>query len=255
VAVLDKADKLEGYWFADKSRDAAGLAAGAVIKNADDKPPFMVVYKGIANIIVTASNWGGSLWRARVVKLGDMSGLIPDVWYWRAVEIELIEEELPAGLLFGNRGDEIARLANQIPTLTSEQADKLYALKSEKSRAESAYARAWDCWNEGLAHPRSHDYSGIVTLYSPSRDDTEGSPTNYGFTLIHNLVWKRAGELDGDAAFVEYLEDGETETELNPRWNAVSSAFLYQAMVLSMGHCLSESERAALTRAWSSVFC
>jgi len=247
------------YWVTKQSTTSARetgqpLTAGVRIKNADDRPPFMVVCEEIQTLIVLANEWPGSLWRVRVVTSGDMSGTIPNIWYRRASEIELIEK-LPAGALFGFQGDKIVDLLNQIMTLTSSEVDALYANKANNSCAEEAYTRAWKCWNKNLKYPRSHSYEGGMTIASPDfRHDNEKSPTNHGFSLISDLIWRLAREIDGSKAFIEHLEYGETELELNPRWRAVSTAFLCKAMAISMSQHISATDVAALTQAWSSVF-
>jgi len=244
-----------GYWFAGQSEisDPKTRQSFPRIKNADNTPPYMIVNKKIQSVIVTASIWPGYLWRVRVVKLGDMSGLIANPGYWRATEIELIEE-LPVGMLFGAEGDRIVPLLGQIMTLASSEADALYTNRVKNSCAEAAYTHAWRCWNENQKYPRSHTHDDGMTLASPGNHDKETSPINYGFSLIHDLVWQRAREVEGQKAFIEVVEYGETELELNQRWSAVSAAFLYKAMALSMSQYLSDIECEALTRLWASVF-
>ena len=247
-----------GYWLADRAGTGAAaqpLAAGLRVKNADDAPPWMVVAETIQSIIPAAGSWPGRLWRARVIKLGDMSGLIANPGYWRASEIELIEE-LPAGMLFGPNGDSIIPLLNQITALTSREVDCLSANSVETSGAQTAYARAWDRWDENLAHPCGHDYGapGGWTLAAPDPRNEEMSPANWGFSLISDLIWNRAREVDGDKAFVEYIEDDQVEVELNRRWRDASGAFLFKAMELVMAQHLSQDERAELARPWESTF-
>ncbi|MCL1791664.1 MAG: hypothetical protein FWG40_10040 [Peptococcaceae bacterium] len=247
-----------GYWFAGQSAIAAletghSPASGLRIKNADEGPPWMVVNKEIQTVIVASGEWPGSLWLARVIKLGDMSGLIANPRYWRASEIELLEE-VPIGMLFGYQGERVVPLLNQIMTLTSSEVDELQANSMENSDAEDAYAHAWSCWNENLMNPRSHIYDDGMILASPGNHDKEMSPINYGFSLIHSLVWQRAREIEGEEAFIEYIEYGETEISLNQRWNSACAAFLYEAMALSMSQYLSADECSTLTKAWSAVF-
>lgn len=247
-----------GYWFTKQSAISAlktgrSLTAGLRIKNPNNKPPWMIVDKEIQSIIVTADSWPGSLWRARVIKLGDMSGLIANPGYWRATEIELIEE-LPAGTLFGDQGDRIISLLNQIMTLTSSEVDELYANRAENSCAEAAYAHAWKYWNDNQKHPRSHAYGDGMILASPHKCDKEMSPINHGFLLISALIWQKARELEGQEAFIEFIEYGETELELNPRWTAACTAFIHKAMGLSMSQYLSAAEIESLMQSWLSVF-
>ena len=254
---LDNTEQRIGYWFANQSKTVAPeigqfLTAGLRIKNAKNGPLWMVVNQEILSIIVTSNSWPGSLWQARVTKLGDMSGLVANPGYWRAREIELIEE-LPVGMLFGAYGDKIVLLLNQIITLTSSEVDGLYVNRAKDPCAKAAYVHAWNCWNEKLKHPRSLTCDDGMTLASPGNHDKEESPINHGFCLIDSLIWQKAREVDGQEAFVEFIEYGETEIELNQRWDAACAAFLYKAMELAMSQYLSETERTALTHSWSSV--
>ena len=249
-----------GYWLASQStlsdletETPHSLTVGQKIKVKDSKPPWIIVCKTIPAIIVTSNSWPCSLWRANVTKLGDMSNLVADPGYWRAGEIELIEE-LPVATLFGANGDKIIPLLNQITTLTLLEVYKLYENKGENSCAEATYAHGWHLWNKGLEHPRSHTYESGSTLRSPSRHDKEESPTNYGFSLIYALFWQQARKLEGDAAFVEYIEYDQTELELTPHWSAACTAFLHKAMALSMAEHLSDGEYSDLVRLWVSVF-
>jgi len=245
-------DKI-GYFLLANTKETpkTALIAGQKIRNESDGPPYMIVDKEIQSLILATQSWLGRLWRARVVKLGDMSGLIKNVHYWRASEIELIEE-LPVGLLFGENGDKIVPLLEQISTITLTDADRLQ--NAEISSAEVAYAHGWEIWNKGLEHPRKHKYSDGMTIGSPSNHDKQMSPINYGFSLIHSLIWKHAGEIEGEAAFVEYIEYDQTERELNPRWQAACTAFMCKAMATGMSRHLSAEEKAALTQPWQSVF-
>ena len=215
----------------------------------------MIVDKQIESLIVTASQWPGSLWRARIVKQGDMSGLIANPSYWRACEIEIIEE-LPIGMLFGPYGEGIPPLLSQITTLTLSEVDKLHVNMAENSDAEAAWVRAWNFWNENLEYPRQHKYDCDegMTLASPGNHDHEMSPVNRGFSLISDLIWQRARKVEGQNAFIEFIEFGEVELKLSPRWNAACKAFLQAAMALGMSQYFSNMETIALTRAWSSVF-
>jgi len=229
------------------------LKIGQRIKSAENGPPWIIVDENIQSVIVTAASWPCSLWSARVIKLGDMSGLIANPGYWRANEIELIEE-LPAGTLFGEQGDKIASLLDQVKTLTLSEVDELNANMAENDKAKEVWKRAWNCWNENQKYPRSHTYDDGMTLASPGNRDKEMSPANHGFLLMHDLFFQRARELEGHDAFIEVIEYGETEIELKQNWKAACEAFLQKAMGLSMAQHLSAVECATLSRVWSTVY-
>jgi len=252
--VFKNTKRYTGYWLADELKTSK-LEAGQRIKNTNNGPPYMVVCEQMESLIPTGEFWPNRLWRVCVIKLGDMSNTVPNVWYRRANEIELIEE-IPVGMLFGPHGERILPLFSQVMELTSTEVNALHANNTSHSAAQAAYTSAWRHWNKNLKHPRSHTYEQEqgMTIASPPGSDRKNSPINYGFSLINDLVWRRARELDGENAFIKYIEDGQTEIELNEHWRTTSSAFLHKAMELSMAQYLSSIECEALTQLWSSVF-
>lgn len=182
-----------------------------------------------------------------------MSGLIDNPGYWRASAIRLLEP-LPLAMLFGDYGQDIVILLQQISAVTAEQTEQLQ--NNLSADADSAWTKAWVLWNSQLAFPRQHRYDDKdgMTLSAMGRDDDESSPVNGGFHLIAELLELQAKKQEGSDAVIQIIEDGETEEALTPKWRAARKAFLHAAMAFAMREQLSNDEYAALTAAWSSVF-
>lgn len=235
-----------GYWYAGKD-ELRVQAPGHIVANAVDGPPWLVIDRSILSVIVTGSKWPGRLWRARVVLMGDMSELVAEPGYWRASKIELIEE-LPLAALFGPNGARIFPLFSQIMALSAVQAERLQAAQAGDAKA------AWKRWSQGLRFPRTHHYGCDegMTLASPGNRDREMSPANYAFSLIYDLIRQRAAEVEGRQAFIDVVENGETETILSQKWHGACEAYLQAAMAFSMSSLLSADEYAALLRAWTA---
>lgn len=239
----------QGYWFETEEENPPLLRKGSHVQYPAGKKGCIVLYQQIHSILLTS--WPGKLWRARVVTLGDMSGLIANPGYWRAQEIELLEE-LPLASLFGEHGQGVVQLLNQAQQLTLAQAIALGMEADEE--AQAAYARAWRRW--ALA---TNYYPSIVesktwhgTLAAASERGKSDSPVHSGFVLLYSLIKKKARALQGDEAFIVEVDpdDGETETYFTPLWYNASDAFLHAAMALSAPQYIEDEDFPVLTRAW-----
>lgn len=242
---------LEGYWFDYPDQSPALKRTGMQVTLANAAPPWMVVEQALSTITI-GSHWPGKLWRVQVTTLGDMSGLVAKPGYWRAAAVELLEE-LPLSVLFGPHGAAVLDVFSAISNLSRAQAEALASNVNEA--AASAYGRAWMQWAQSHGDTRStqaDEWCG--TLAAPGGPGKQQSPIHSGFLLIHTLVWKRAKEVDGDDAFSQYEEDGETEVVLKPLWRDACNAMLYAAMAQGAPQCVSEADAAELKRAWSRVF-
>lgn len=240
-----------GYWYAGRD-EARALMPGMRLKNARSGPPWRVIDRQLSSTIVTAKSWPGRLWRARVIKMGDMSGLVAEPGYWRASEIELLEE-LPVGMLFGSHGDEIVALLEQISRLTPVQAAQLQAGLPED--AHRIWLRAWANWNSRLPFSRPEDNDDdSLTLGWPGHHDKNLSPVGRGFMLMYDAIWQRARETEGASAFEQYTEAGEAEEKMTPKWSAAAHALAYRAMAVAECEHLSGEEYARLSESWSAVF-
>ncbi|CAI9397811.1 hypothetical protein [Citrobacter sp. T1.2D-1] len=241
-----------GYWFtgADEHQN---LIVGNKIKNAHRGPPWMVVDQTISSVIVTARHWPGRLWRVRVIRMGDMSGLVANPGYWRASKIELIEA-LSCGVLFGMAGEAIVTLLQDIKCIDTERAALLQT--NLPADAQQLWQLAWKNWNRRLPSPRTEydDENEELTLGWPGRDDKEVSPVGRGFMLVQELFRQHVRETQGSAAFIRVEEDGETEEYLTPLWSAAIRALLFRMMALAEREYLSPSEFAQLSQSWNAVF-
>lgn len=244
--------RMEGYWFDSSHDDVELLRGDGQVRLARVQPPWLVVDQAIASLIL-GGNWPGRLWRVRVTELGDMSGLVANPGYWRAVALDLLEE-LPLAILFGPHGDRILALLARIEALTRDEAQCLSARLD--ADASAAYGRAWARWSQARGQGRSahaHDWQGVIAAPSGRADDK--SPIQSGFLLIHDQLRRRALELDGEHA-VEVIidEEGDAEESLAPLWQDASDAFLYAAMALGAPELVSAEDRAALMRAWDACY-
>ena len=247
-------DNLEGYWYCENDiLDSNFERDGMQIKSRTNQPPWLVVNKTLQSTILTGNNWPGELWSVRVLESGDMSNLVDNVSYWRANSILLLKR-LPLSKLFGKHGEKVVSLILQIQSLSMEQVDVISS--ATNPCAAEAYSRAWETWNRSLEHPRTHHFgsSHSNALGMPHLQDNLMSPINYGFTLIHDLVRKKAQELEGDDAFTEEDYYGDIEIVLTAKWGNVASAFLCAAMAFGAPEHIGQKDYETLVGAWQSVF-
>ena len=240
-----------GYWF-DLPDPAFKLMRTpdrvALVKPV---PPWIVVDQSLDSIVI-GSRWPGKLWRVRVEKLGDMTGLVAQPGYWRASAIELLEA-LPLSALFGPQGEAVLEIIAQINTLSREGAQAL--ADNLPDTAWMAYSRAWMRWSHQDGEPAADDAGDWRgTLAATRRGDKARSPVHSGFLLIHAQLRQRAEQLDGAKAFVLIEEDGETEQVLNPMWQAACDALLFAAMARAAPQYVSDDDAITLTHAWTRVF-
>ncbi len=241
----------EGYWFDSLDPSVELKRTAGRVARPKAKPPWIVVDESLDSIVI-GSRWPGQLWRVRVVKLGDMSGLVAQPGYWRASTIELLEE-LPLSALFGSIGDAVLEIIAQIRKLSRIEAQGL--ADNLPADAHLAYSRAWMQWSQQGAEP-THDsvdeWRG--TLAATRRGDKARSPIHSGFLLIHAQLRLRAEQVDGDSAFVVVEEDGETEQILAPLWQGACDALLFAAMAKAAPQYVAEQDAVTLAHAWTRVF-
>lgn len=243
----------EGYWFDDLNPSVELKRTAGRVARAQAQPPWLVVDQALDSIVI-GSRWPGQLWRVRVVKLGDMSGLVADPGYWRAVTVELLDE-LPLSVLFGPQGEAVLDIIQKIDTLTRAQAQAL--ADNVPHDAWMAYSRAWMRWSRQneAGEPGAGDadeWRGV--LAASRRGDKARSPIHSGFLLIHSQLRQRAARVEGDGAFILVEEDGETEQTLNPLWQGACDALLFAAMARAAPQYVSEDDALTLAQAWNRVF-
>ncbi|HWA91851.1 MAG TPA: hypothetical protein VG889_17565 [Rhizomicrobium sp.] len=206
-------------------------------------PPWIVVHAAPDAVLVT--HWPGRLWRVRVLRRGREQPLA-DARYTRADTVEAIEE-LPCAILFGAHGDAICRVLDAAAALTRDAAERLSAARHPD--CDAAYLRVWNGWSGGaLASPER-------PLMIAGRDQplaTGGRKSPVGGTLmtVHGAVGRRAGAIDGAAAF----RDEDDDTFLAPPWDGASDALLHAALALGAPELCEPRERDALLAAWEAVY-
>jgi len=242
-----------GFWYDDRQERPGLRRFGNQLRYVNGGPPWLIVNHTLSSIVVSGESWPGRLWRARVIELGDTSTWVWSPLHTQAAAIELVDE-MPLSLLFGFHGEAIVPLLDQISALSPERARAF--LLNEHAAAPAAYARAWWRWNEGLLHRRWQSIDGIGgPLAFPSKHDDQLSPINSGFLAIHDLVWRQARRMEGDAALERHTNDhGETAERLSPKWAATRHAYLYAAMALGAPQFLTRFDRTALVDCWDKVF-
>ena len=247
---------MEGYWYHHPDKMPAVIRQGTQIKRQTPEPPWLIVQQSLHSVAIGSGQWPGELWCARVIGLGDMSGLVAQPGYWRATSIDLLEQ-LPLSALFGPHGSAIVALLTQIESLSLEQVERLASFSNPEANA--AYTRAWKHWARAgnSSHSAIHSEDLGCLLYLPDRNKKPGSPINHGFMLLYNVIWERARFLEGDRAFVitpDGPNEGDGEPTLAPVWQKANATFLHAAMAMGAPEHVPESDYSLLVRAWGTVF-
>jgi hypothetical protein len=218
----------QGFVFAAAAQPGpmTRASAGAIIGGAEESPPWIVVSSALENVLVPS--WPGRLWRVAVEEAARQEHQVTaTAGYIRAVSVRILEER-NAAELFGPHGVDVCRVISKAEQLTPYEVDRLFS--GAKRSATAAYERAWAAW---LAQ-------------KPNRT---GSPVNQGPSVVDRVVFNRARELEGDAAFVEMAD----EVVLVPRWQAAADALVSAALALGAPEIMSAEDRALLLFAWSGV--
>ena len=209
--------------------------AGAIVRNADSGPPWIVVDHSIESVIV--AKWPGRLWSVEILKAApDQPGASAN--YTRAVSVRVLEER-PVSALFGPHGQAVCRVIERAGALTVE--DLALLREAGHPLARSAYSRAWHKWL-GRTEP-AEDYADTLAISGGSTR----SPIGSGFTVLYSVLSTRARSLVGDAAFV-VDEDG--DAAFAPDWEAAAQAFLHAAMAYGAPELTSQADAEALAAAW-----
>ncbi len=225
-----------GYIWVSPAQDSrfADAAVGSRVRNADRRPPYIVVHE--APTISTIAAWPGRLLQVHILdEATDADGagsLDPSTSYSRAVEVEIVAE-LPTKLLFGDHGAQVIEVIELARRLTRVQAALLAA--AVDSRAAAAYLTAWNDWLRA------------ESARAPSSPRT-GGPFIAGFSLISLELRSRAVSIDGVEA-IEMDHDGESLL-LQP-WRGAERALLHAAMALAAPTRVEEHARSWLLAAWN----
>jgi len=217
---------------------------GATVRNPDRGPPWIVVDHSLRSVI--PAKWPGRLWRVEILEEAPEQ---PNATarYTRAAAVRVLEEA-PASALFGPRGEAVVRVIDRAGRLELDDVRALSELVGDEARA--AYSRAWNRWLAEVDQASPHfgeNHDGTLAVFA---GETR-SPIGGGFTVLHEVVSRRARALAGDAAF-ETDEDG--EVFLAADWAGASHALLHAAMALGAPDLVPPGDRELLTRAWTARF-
>jgi hypothetical protein len=222
----------------------AEASPGAVVRNLDPAPPWIVVDHAIGSVCV--ARWPGRLWRVEVLDTDGVPQASAHASYTRAVAVRVLDE-VPAWSLFGEHGESVVAILSFASRLDAPTAERLAACRHP--RADQAYSRAWRKWLDAVGcnslYPDA-DFRGTLAAGSGACR----SPIRCGLLLVHRAVWERAEAHVGPDAF---LQDDEGERTLGPVWGAAAASLLDAAMALGAPEVTVEEDAAILTAACRAV--
>ncbi|XOV68709.1 MAG: hypothetical protein ACFHU9_05915 [Fluviicola sp.] len=245
-----KQSKIQGYLYITAKDDIKLFQAsiGSKFIKSDRKPPWLVVNHSLDGIIVT--EWPGRLLKVEILDgVNEMDlnkGLVKDVWYTRTLGVEILEV-VPTQALFEPNGVEIVQILDFISEMSEEAVNKLNQF--ELKNASKIYSNAWNEWlkmKDVNSIHMNQDHSNTLAIYANNSRAT----MNRSFSVISNLVWKRAKSVLGDSAFT-VDEDG--ELVLNARWSHATDALLHAAMAMHGRDFISNEDKIELWNPWNSL--
>lgn len=220
----------------------ARAAPGQVIRNPSPAPPWIVVAHTKDEVL--GAGWPGKLWEVEILEEApeqprEGSG------YTRAVAVR-VRDEVPVATLFPN-GRDVLRVIEQAASLQAEDVSELAVHASDE--AAEAYSRAWNTWlvkvDPGSIHHGS-DHRDTLAVFAGRRS----SPVGVAFTVLHQVLNRRAHEIAGDAAFEE---NEEGERWFTGPWAGASQALLCAVMALGAPELMPDADRRLLMQAWNET--
>jgi hypothetical protein len=216
-------------------------AIGAIVRNADGGPPWIVVNHALESVVV--AKWPGRLWQVEILKAAAEQAL-SSAGYTRAVSVRVIGEH-PVATLFGPHGHLVCGVIDKARTLVIADVPILGQMVSPL--ACQAYSRAWSHWlGETQPGDRADDHRHTLAIVSGGPHGR--SPIGGGLTVLYSVLTDRARALAGDAAFV-VGEEG--DSSFAAPWDAAAEAFLHAAMAYGAPELLSSVDVNLLTAAWT----
>ena len=218
---------------------------GAVVENPSEGPPWIVVDQSLDSLVV--SRWPGRLWKLEVVRPAKEQPNA-SATYVRAVSVRVLEE-VPVSTLFGEHGQEVAKVIESARLLDIQCSRRLGA--TFDTRALEMYSEAWNRWLSELCradpnHERD-DHSETLAISGASKR----SPVGVAPTVLYSVLRERVKTIVGDSAFVV---DEEGNESFSPEWSNVLSAFLCAVMGFGVDGMMSPQEKSILIAAWRSTF-
>ena len=218
------------------------VSVGAIVRNANAGPPWIVVNHSLASVCV--SRWPGRLLRVEIVEKAKEQPMAY-ANYTRASAVAVIEE-LPAHSLLGEYGGLLADIIDQIDKLTLDDAFGL----SEALQPASLeiYSTAWKNWLAKIdANSVYLDVNHEDTLQIKA--EREVSPVGYALSLVSSMVLTRGKAVSGQAAITV---DAEGDVELQAPWSGATTALLHAAMAVGAPNLLTPQEAEILKTPWKT---
>lgn len=234
--------RVRGFTFVSLAErgEWARAAPGQVIRNPSPAPPWIVVAQTKDKVL--GVGWPGKLWEVEILEEApeqprEGSG------YTRAVAVR-VHEEVPVATLFPN-GRDVLRVIDWAASLQVDDVSEL-AFHAGHEAAE-AYSRAWNTWLANVEPGSIHRGSDHRDTLVAGR---QRSPVGVGFTVLHDVLGRRAREIAGDTAFEE---NEEGERCFTAPWAGASQALLCAVMALGAPELMSDADRRLLLRAWNET--
>jgi hypothetical protein len=235
---------IRGFTFASLADGGewARAASGQVIRNPSPAPPWIVVAHTLNEIL--GVGWPGRLWEVEILEEAPEQPL-NGAQYTRAVAVR-VRHEVPVATLFPN-GEDVLRVIERAASLQASDVPELAFHASDE--AAEAYSRAWNAWlakvDPGSIHHGS-DHRDTLAVFAGRKS----SPVGIAFTVLYEVLGRRAREIAGDAAFEE---DEEGERWFTGPWADASRALLCAVMAFGAPELTTDADRRLLLRAWNET--
>lgn len=242
---LDFPHGASGYVYAT-AKDRMSLRdakVGAVVRNPDSGPPWIVVDHALESVNI--ARWPGRLFKVEILEVAKEQ---PRAYanYTRATAISVVDE-LSAIKLLGKHGAQIAQVIERIETLSIDEATALSV--SVDPSAPDLYDGAWKAWLREIGAPSFNDEADhrhtLVAGGGALR-----SPVGYALTLIYSQLQARAELLLGSAATGA---NDEGESIMMAPWDGAAHALLHAAMAVGAPELFTTEQAATLTLPWRNL--
>lgn len=216
---------------------------GHVIRVEGKGPPWIVVDEAPTSAIL--ARWPGRLWKVSIIEAAPSKDQpLTYARYVRALAVEVIEEINPS-LLFGEQGEGVLTILDQAAQMTHEMALRLSSVRHPDAR--TAYDRAFRRWADAEGIEIGFDGNLDGTLRVGSKP--HGSPIYEGLSVLHSIVFRRAKEIDGEAATTIDDED----EYINEPWHGAAAVLADAALALGAPRFVGAHDRDILLSGWTKA--
>lgn len=245
MPTLETQPNLEGFVYVTDAETTGMRDAevGSTIRNPSAEPPWIVVHRSLDDVSV--ARWPGRLFRVEILETASEQPM-SYANYTRAVAVTVVAE-LPALLLLGTHGENVAKILVKIDTLTLDEAFALAEVT--KPSSSEIYATAWGNWLAEVDKQSVYldaDHRNTLQI----RVGPTVSPVGYALSLVYSKMHNRAQTVSGPAAIC-FNADG--EGELQAPWQGATNALLHAAMAYGAPGLLSSQQTTALKYPWRTV--